>query len=55
MNKSSVINVNETSPEFAAELKRRIEVAKNPKNRIQLDKTKKNILLKYKSLVRAKV
>jgi hypothetical protein len=55
MNKSNVTSINENSPEFIADLKRRITIAKNPKNRIQLDKSKKNILQKYRKLVRAAV
>lgn len=55
MNKSNVTSVNENSPEFIADLKRRVAIAKNPKNRIQLDKSKKNILQKYRKLVRAAV
>ena len=55
MNKSNVTSVNENSPEFIADLKRRVAIAKNPKNRIQLDKSKKNILQKYRKLIRAAV
>ena len=55
MNKSNVISVNENSPEFIADLKRRVAIAKNPKNRIQLRKSKKNILQKYRKLTRAAV
>ncbi len=55
MNKSNVTSINENSPEFIADLKRRVAIAKNPKNRIQLDKSKKNILQKYRKLVRAAV
>lgn len=55
MSKSSVINVNDKSPEFIADLKRRIDVAKKSKNHIQLPQAKKSILLKYRKLVRAKV
>lgn len=55
MNKSNVTSINENSPEFIADLKRRIAIAKNPKNRIQLDKSKKNILQKYRKLTRAAV
>ena len=55
MNKSNVTSINENSPEFIADLQRRITIAKNPKNRIQLDKSKKNILQKYRKLVRAAV
>ena len=55
MNKSNVTSINENSPEFIADLKRRVAIAKNPKNRIQLDKSKKNILQKYRKLIRAAV
>ena len=55
MNKSNVTSVNENSPEFIADLKRRVAIAKNPKNRIQLRKSKKNILQKYRKLTRAAV
>ena len=55
MNKSNVTSINENSPEFIADLQRRVAIAKNPKNRIQLDKSKKNILQKYRKLVRAAV
>ncbi len=55
MNKSNVISVNENSPEFIADLQRRVAIAKNPKNRIQLRKSKKNILQKYRKLTRAAV
>lgn len=55
MNKSNVTSVNENGPEFIADLQRRVAIAKNPKNRIQLDKSKKNILQKYRKLVRAAV
>ena len=55
MNKSNVTSVNENGPEFIADLQRRVAIAKNPKNRIQLDKSKKNILQKYRKLTRAAV
>ena len=55
MNKSNVTSVNENSPEFIADLQRRVAIAKNPKNRIQLSKSKKNILQKYRKLTRAAV
>ena len=55
MNKSNVTSINENSPEFIADLQRRVAIAKNPKNRIQLDKSKKNILQKFRKLVRAAV
>ena len=55
MNRSKVINVDENSQEFQLELKRRIELAKNPKNRIPLSIAKKDILKKYQELAGAKV
>ncbi len=55
MSKTGVINVSENSPEFLTELKRRIETAKKTKNRIPLAKAKKEILAKYRGLVRAHV
>ena len=55
MNRNNVVNVNENSPEFITDLKRRVVIAKDPKNRIQLDKAKKNVLQKYRNLVRATV
>ena len=55
MNKSNVTSINENSPEFIADLQRRVAIAKNPKNRIQLRKSKKNILQKYRKLIRAAV
>ena len=55
MNKSNITSVNENSPEFIADLQRRVAIAKNPKNRIQLSKSKKNILQKYRKLTRAAV
>lgn len=56
MNKSNVTNVNENSPEFVTGLKYyHVAIAKSPKNRTQLDKSKKNILGKYRRLVRAVV
>ena len=55
MNKSNVTSINENSPEFIADLQRRVAIAKNPKNRIQLSKSKKNILQKYRKLTRAAV
>ena len=44
MNKSNVTSVNENSPEFIADLQRRVAIAKNPKNRIQLSKSKKKVI-----------
>lgn len=55
MNRSKVINVDESSKEFQLELERRIKLAKNPKNRIPLSKAKKDILKKYRELAGAKV
>ncbi len=55
MNNSKVINVNDNSPEFLAELERRIRLAKNPKNRIPLSVAKKDILKKYQELAGAKI
>lgn len=52
---SKVINVDENSKEFQFELERRIELAKNPKNRIPLSQAKKDILKKYRDLAGAKV
>lgn len=52
---SKVINVDENSKEFQLELERRIELAKNPKNRIPLSQAKKDILKKYRKLAGAKV
>lgn len=55
MNSKQVINVDENSPEFLLELERRIQHAKNPKNRIPLNIAKKDILKKYQELAGAKV
>lgn len=55
MNTSKVINVDENSQEFQLELKRRIKLAKNPKNRIPLSQAKKDILKKYQELASVKV
>lgn len=55
MSVSKVIRVDETSQEFQLELKRRIKLAKNPKNRIPISKAKKDILKKYQELAGAKV
>lgn len=55
MNKSNVTSINENSPEFIADLQCRVAIAKNPKNRIQLSKSKKNILHKYRKLICAAV
>ncbi len=55
MNSSKVINVDESSPEFLLELERRIKLAKNPKNRIPLERAKKDILKKYQDLAGVKV
>lgn len=52
---SKVINVDENSKEFQLELERRIELAKNPKNRIPLNQAKKDVLKKYRELAGAKV
>jgi hypothetical protein len=52
---SKVINVDENSPEFQVELERRIQLAKNPKNRIPLSQAKKDILKKYRELAGAEV
>lgn len=55
MSTSKVINVDENSKEFQLELKRRIKLARNPKNRIPLGTAKKDILKKYHELAGAKV
>jgi hypothetical protein len=55
MSSSKVINVDENSQEFLLELERRINLAKNPKNRIPLSRAKKDILKKYQELAGAKV
>jgi len=55
MNSSKIISVDENSPEFLVELKRRIKLAKNPKNRIPLNQAKQDILKKYQELAGAKV
>ena len=51
----SVISIDESSPEFLLELERRIELAKNPENRIPLSQAKKDILKKYQDLASAKI
>lgn len=53
--RSKVINIDQSSPEFLLELEQRIKLAKNPQNRIPLNKAKKNILKKYRELAGAKV
>ena len=55
MNRSQVINVDESSNEFQFELERRIKLAKNPKNRIPFSQAKQDILKKYRELAGAKV
>ena len=55
MKNSKVINVDENSPAFLANLKRRLKLAKNPKNRISLDKSKQSITAKYHKLANVKV
>lgn len=55
MNNSKVLNVDEDSPEFLRDLERRVELAKNPKNRIALEQARKDILKKYQELASAKV
>ena len=55
MSNSKVINVDENSQEFQLELKRRINLARNPKNRIPLSQVKKDILKKYQELAVAEV
>ena len=55
MSNSKVINVDENSQEFRLELERRIKLAKNPKNRISLGQSKKDILKKYQEHAGAKV
>ncbi len=44
---AKVIDVDEDNLEFLDELKRRLNLAKNPKNRISLSIAKKDILKKY--------
>ena len=53
MSNSKVINIDENSQEFQLELKQRIKLAKNPKNRIPLSQAKKDILKKYQELASA--
>ena len=52
---SKVINIDENSKEFQLELERRLELAKNPKNRIPISVAKKDIIRKYQELVGAKI
>ncbi len=55
MSSSKVINVDESSPAFLLDLKRRIKLAKDPRNRIPLSQAKKDILKKYRKFASAKV
>jgi hypothetical protein len=50
MNSSKSINVDENSTEFLLDLERRINLAKNPKNRIPHSIAKKDIREKYQHI-----
>lgn len=52
---SKVIHVDDNSPKFLLELNRRIEFAKNPKNRTPFSQAEKVIIEKYNELVVARV
>ncbi|MCL2038410.1 hypothetical protein FWG86_00695 [Candidatus Saccharibacteria bacterium] len=51
--KSKVLNVDTASPEFRAELGRRLELAKNPKNRLSLAEARK-LTERHFQLIRTK-
>ncbi len=51
---NKAINVDEDSKEFQLELERRIKLAKNPKNRISISQSKKDIPKKYSEIASVK-